>query len=95
MGKRHFSLEFRREALELLKSSGRPPEEVAGELGISVGTLYRWQKNPPPPPRGVGAKAQALSAQEENRQLRRELQRVRMERDILKKAVAFFVKEST
>lgn len=80
-----FSPEFKQEAIELVRRSGKSANQVATELGINQTTLSRWQRE---------AHVAAPGATEELKQLRREVERLRMERDILKKAAAFFAKES-
>ena len=65
---------------------------MADELGLPQSVLSRWKctaDNAPKTP------AETLSMKEEVRQLRRENERLRMEREVLKKATAFFAKEST
>lgn len=87
-----YSLEFRREAVALLKSSGKTVPQLAGELGISPQSLRNWAHQI-----DVDAgKADGLSSdeREELRRLRRELKIVTEEREILKKAAAFFAKDS-
>ena len=86
---------FKEEAVRLLEHSGRPVADIARELGIRRNQLYKWQeqmraKGPDVFP---GRGRQSRQA-EEMRRLRRELERVREERDILKKAAAYFAKES-
>lgn len=83
--------EFKREAVELLKKSGKPVEEVARQLGIGANALYRWRSKPPAP---EGRRAHAISLEEENRQLRRENLRLKQEQAFLKKAAAFFAKQN-
>jgi transposase len=87
-----YSLEFRREAVALLKSSRKTVPQLAGELGISPQSLRNWARQI-----DVDAgKADGLSSdeREELRRLRRELKIVTEEREILKKAAAFFAKDS-
>ena len=87
-----YPLEFRREAVALLRSSGKPVPQLAGELGISPQSLRNWARQI-----DVDAgKAEGLSSDErdELRRLRRELRTVTEEREILKKAAAFFAKDS-
>ena len=87
-----YPLEFRREAVALLKSSGKTVPQLAGELGISPQSLRNWAHQI-----DVDAgKADGLSSdeREELRRLRRELKIVTEEREILKKAAAFFAKDS-
>ncbi len=87
-----YTKEFRREAVELLRSSGRSVPQLARELGCSPQSLRNWARQI-----DVDAgKAAGLTSdeREELRRLRRELRVVTEEREILKKAAAFFAKES-
>ena len=90
---RKYSREYKREALELLQKSGKSITDIANELGIPMQNLSRWkaraekQRTEPPP------KKHSPAAELEIAELRRELERVRMERDFLKKAAAFFAKD--
>jgi len=99
--RREFAPEFKREAVALLESSGRPLTQVAGELGIQPSMLRAWRRTmqggaPQPRPRarleGVttpsGPSPADLASQ--NTKLKRELDRTRMERDVLKKAIGIF-----
>ena len=70
--------------------SGKSECQVAREVGIPQSTLNRWMRQAAAAPAGP----KSFLAAEELKLLRRELDQVRMERDILKKAVAFFAKES-
>ena len=94
--RRSFTDEFKREAVSLLASSGRPLAQVATELGIQPSMLRSWRgtKNDAVkqmPGASGSLMASAPSAEQaEIRRLRRELERVQMERDILKKAVGIF-----
>jgi transposase len=95
--RRFFTEEFKGEAVALLESSGRPLEHVAKELGIQPSMLRNWRRRVPGtggPPRLPNKQAAApLSAGDpsaEIARLKRELDRVRMERDILKKTVSIF-----
>ena len=84
--------EFRAEAVRLSLQRGERWKDVAAELGISAETLRLWRKQAT-----VDAKlADGLtsSEQQELRELRRRLRVAEEERDILKKAVAFFVRET-
>ena len=95
-GRRKFTAEFKREAVKLAEQPGRSVSAVARELGIERSVLKAWIDNFAA---GRYEKNQALplktQQQQENEQLRRELAKVRMERDILKKALGYFAKEST
>lgn len=96
MGKRQrFAKEFKREALRLWKSSGRPAAVVARELGLRRNHLYKWATQV----EAHGAAAFPGSGkrprpEDELARLRREVARLREERDILKKAAAYFARGS-
>ena len=96
--RREFSPEFKRETVALLESSGRPLMQVATEVGISPSMLRNWRAvvgggsarsraaaSPGSPP----LPSPADQASEITR-LKRELDRTRMERDVLKKAIGIF-----
>jgi len=88
---RPYPPEFRREAVALYRRSGRPLTEVASDLGVSTETLRIWTRQV-----AVDAgEREGLSTEEreELRRLRREVRVLREEREILKKAAAFFAKE--
>lgn len=83
--------EFRREAVGLIRSGQRSLAEAAESLGVSQQTLRNWLKQ-----EAVDAgRAEGVSSEEreELRRLRRENRILREEREILKKAAAFFAKE--
>jgi transposase len=84
--------QFRREAVELVRTSGRPIPEIAKDLGVTDQSLRNWVRQYEV---DVG-KRPGLSTdeREELRRLRRENRVLKEEREILKKAAAFFVKES-
>ena len=98
--RRSFTDEFKREAVALLQTSGRPLMQIAGELGIQPSMLRKWRNGVERVPAGVSQRpnTQAVAPQAgtpddrsaEIVRLRREVQRLRMERDILKKTVAIF-----
>ena len=82
--------EFRREAVELCRSSDRPRVEVARSLGISDGSLAAWVK------RARQEAESDLDADEraELQRLRKENRELRMDREILRKAAAYFARET-
>ena len=86
-----YSLEFRREAVRLLRSSDRSVPQLARELGCSPTSLRNWAKQL----EVDEGKAPGLTSdeREELRRLRREVKTLAEEREILKKAAAFFANE--
>lgn len=93
MGQRQrFSKEFKLEAVQLLKQSGRPAAELARELEIPRNRLYKWAAQLEAHGTFPGSGRQTNAADELTR-LKRELAQVTEERDILKKAAAYFAKD--
>jgi transposase len=89
MGKGNFSDDFKRDAVRQITERGYPVAEVSQRLGVSQHSLYVWKKLFGKPA-GAGEAEQAA----EVRRLKRELVRVTEERDILKKAAAYFAKDA-
>lgn len=86
-----FTAEFKHEAVQLALSSDKPKAQVARELGISDSALYSWCKQLDE--HGDDAfpgKGHQMPLEEEIHHLKRELERVQQERDILKKAISIF-----
>jgi len=87
MGKVNFTDDFKRDAVAQITERGYPVAEVSQRLGVSRHSLYAWKK-----------KFSQLSGGDDKdaeiRQLKRELTRVTEERDILKKATAYFAKDA-
>ena len=84
--------EFRQQMIELVQS-GRTPDELAREYEPSAGSIRNWVSQHE---RDAGQRSDGLSTDErlELRRLRRENKQLRVERDILKKAAAWFARES-
>jgi len=91
--RRRFTQEFKLEAVRLLEAGARPAAEIARELGVPRNRVYKWQEQV----RKKGAGAFPGQGRGENNdelaRVKRELERVMEERDILKKAAAYFAKE--
>jgi transposase len=85
--------EFRAEAVRLVRTGGKLIREVAADLGVSEQTLRNWVRQGD---LDEGRRTDGLtsSEQEELRQLRRRVRVLEQEREILKKAAAFFARES-
>jgi transposase len=85
--------EFRAEAVRLVRTSGKLIREVAADLGVSEQALRNWVRQGD---LDDGRRSDGLtsSEQEELRQLRRRVRVLEQEREILKKAAAFFARES-
>jgi len=91
-GRRPYPPEFRAEAVQLYRASGRSLAKVAADLDVSIESLRSWAKQAEID-RG---EREGLNSdeREELRVLRRENARLRQEREILKRAEAFFARES-
>lgn len=95
MMRRKYTREFKTEAVRLAEKSDKSMVDLAQDLGIHQNTLYKWRRQ-------LLAEGQEAFPGQGNRkasdaemlQLRRDLEQVREERDILKKALVFFSKES-
>lgn len=90
--RKRFTTEFKREAVRMMASSDKAPADIARELGIHRNQLYKWKEQ-------LGSASTAASGSkgrdngsDEMTRLRRELERVKEERDIFKKAAAYFAK---
>jgi transposase len=86
--RRKFDEEFKKNAVKLSYASPKKVSEVAEDLGIKDSMLYRWRKRYT----ADGDKTRFATLEEENRALRLELAELKMERDMLKKATAYFAK---
>ena len=95
----HYTSEFKREAVKLAQSSDRPTSQIAAELGIKANTLYNWvstamkDKITPVASTEPKSKHSYQDLERENKRLTKELKRAEMEREILKKAAAYFASQ--
>jgi transposase len=81
-----YTAEFKREAVRLAQTSGKPITHIARELGISDTSIHQWRKElAEHGPEAFPGSGHQTALEEENRRLKRELERTRQERDILKK----------
>lgn len=90
-----YTPEFRAEAVKLVTEQGLSQKEAAKRLSIPKGTLANWMAaaKASPSPSAPGRRS-AAELEADNAWLRKELAEARMERDILKKATAYFARES-
>ena len=91
MTNKRYTEEFKIEAVKQITERGHAAAEVAARLGVSTFSLYQWTKRYSVP---EADRVAAQDQQAEIRRLKAELKRVTEERDILKKAAAYFAKES-
>jgi len=90
-----YSQEFKDSTIQLILNSNQSVLQISRDLGVSDKTLYAWmrayrEKNNIP----SASQQSKESLEEENRRLRRELNQVKKEREILKKAAAYFASEA-
>ena len=91
MGSQRYTDEFKTEAVKQITEGGHTVPEVAKRLGVTTNSLYKWvQRYGESPERAAAIRAEKA----ENQRLKKELKRVTEERDILKKAAAYFAKQS-
>lgn len=89
---KNYSVEFKQSSAKLAVESNQSIAQTARELGVNVNTLHGWvSKYADQPQSTVSSKD---SEHEELKRLRKELARVKQERDILKKATAYFANET-
>lgn len=91
MGRRKFNLEFKLSAVRLVKEQGYTAAEAGKSLGVDPSSVRWWVKSLGDQVNGPASGEAALRS--ELQRLRKENARLQMERDILKKAAAFFAKE--
>ena len=96
MVRRWHGREFELEAVRLVRAGGAPAAQIARDLGIHPHLLHKWTKEfEADPEHSFPGQGNMKPEQLEIERLRREVQRLKAERDILKKAAAYFAKEST
>jgi transposase len=89
--RRRFDAQFKLDAVRLLKEGNRRTSEIAKDLGVNPELLYRWKRElEEDPQHAFPGKGRLKPDEDELRKLQQELKRVTEERDILKKALAFF-----
>lgn len=93
MARKVYNPEFKKSAIALVTEQNYKPQDAAKNLGVNLGTLRYWLKQFRRGGNVIDPVEQA-DLRRKNADLEREVSRLRMERDILKKAAAFFVKES-
>ena len=87
---KQYSKEFKEEAVALVRDQGYSVPEAAKSLGIASNMLYRWKDKIESQ---IEGKSLSVDEREELKRLRKENKNLRMEKEILKKASAFFAKE--
>jgi transposase len=86
-----YTPEFKREAVQLAQTSGKPITQVAHDLGISDTSIHQWRKGlADHGSQAFPGSGHQTEQEEEIRRLKRELEVVKQERDILKKAIGIF-----
>ncbi len=90
----NYSSQFKQDAVKLAVESDKPVAQTAKDLGVNPNTLYTWISKYHQPEVAVNKGAGEKHPYEELKRLRQENTRLREERDILKKAAAYFAKNS-
>ena len=91
---RRYTDDFKRDAVRLITEEQYKLKAASQTVGVSENSLRHWHKKFAPPPQACGDDASTDELREENKRLRKQLKRAEMEREILKKATAYFAKES-
>ena len=92
--RRNYTDDFKRNAVNLVVNEGYSFKAAADAVGVSYKSLREWHGKFAPQPQPCDENASLQDLQEEVRRLRRELKRAELEREILKKATAYFARES-
>ena len=90
-----YSDEFKRDAVRLVVEEGYSVRAACQAVDVCEATLRAWHVRLAPPPEPCGEQATVAELKAENARLRKQLKRTELEREILKKATAYFAKEST
>ena len=93
--RKHFSEQFKRDAVRLITHEQYSYQAAAVAVGVSDNSLRNWHKRYAPQAQPCGQDASAEQLQTEVGRLRKQLRRAEMERDILKKATAYFASQNT
>lgn len=86
--RKKYDEDFKKNAVKLTYASPKTVKEIAEDLGLHENLLYNWRRKYT----SEGDKTKYATLEEENRDLKRQLAEVKMERDMLKKAAAYFAK---
>ncbi len=92
--RRRYTEEFKAEAVRLIRDSAQPVAQVAREVGVADHLLYRWRAEQQQAERHGHTRPSMRAEPEELARLRRENAVLKQERDLLRRAAAFFAKES-
>lgn len=90
MGSKRYSGEFKEEAVRQVTERGYSVRDVAGRIGVSTHSLYKWVRAARP---ASGEASELAQSRLENQKFKAENRRLQEERDILKKAAAYFAKD--
>lgn len=93
--RRQFTLEQKAEAVEIVLQSGKPISQIAKEMGLTESALRNWVKQAQIDQTAAPNGPLATEERQELAKLRRDVKRLQMERDFLKKAAAFFAAENS
>lgn len=94
MSKARYTEEFKTEAVGQILERGYSVKDVSERIGVSTHSLYKWIKADKRNPESFKATRKNQELEAENARLKVELRRVQEERDILKKAAAYFASQS-
>jgi transposase len=93
--RKSYSEEFKRDAVRLVVAEGYSFKSACAAVGVCDATLRAWHAKFAPPSEPCGDDATVVELRDEVARLRKQLKRAELEREILKKATAYFAKEST